>query len=653
MKNNKKIIALAMSGLICSSSLLKTTALAASNSSEKEEVIYVNLDGTGNVEKIYAVNIFTDKNITDYGSYSEVKNMNTSDKINYSNGVVTIDNSSEKLYYEGIMYNDTQIPWNISIKYILDGKEYSAEEIAGKSGKLKIKMSLKENDKAKDGFFDNYALQAAVQLDTNLCKNIKSDGATTANVGGAKQLTYTVLPGKEKDITISADVVDFKMESISINGIKLNLGIDKDSIDTSELTDELSQLQDAVSELDNGANDLNEGAGQLNEGAKSLSDGINTIQDALDTLNLKSSDLTSGSSEVYEALKTIQSALKDVKVSSDDLTKLSSSSTEIKLGIDSLVKGLKMLDSSIDSYYSALSKAGLSSANDLADKNNQALSNLNITNTQRALYSAYISGGSEQVTKKLGELVQSGDAEATALYEQVSTGNTSVVTNYITQAGTLISMETLLKANTAYINGSNQLISGIDSSLNSSSSDANLMTGALKLQSSYKEFDGAIQNLVSSLGNLMTNMTSLKSGIDKLVENYSTLDSGINDYTGAVSQISDGYNQICTGALDLVSGTSTLYDGTKTLTEGTNEFSDKTSNLDDEVDDKIDSMIDEFSGSDFEVQSFVSDKNKNVDSVQFVIKTPAIEEEKEEVKETTETESLTIWQKILRLFKLY
>ena len=151
----------------------------------------------------------------------------------------------------------------------------------------------------------------------------------------------------------------------------------------------------------------------------------------------------------------------------------------------------------------------------------------------------------------------------------------------------------------------------------------------------------------------MTNMTSLKSGIDKLVENYSTLDSGINDYTGAVSQISDGYNQICTGALDLVSGTSTLYDGTKTLTEGTNEFSDKTSNLDDEVDDKIDSMIDEFSGSDFEVESFVSDKNKNVDSVQFVIKTPAIEEEKEEVKETTETESLTIWQKILRLFKLY
>ena len=653
MNRNKKVIAIVMSGLICSSSLFSTTALAASKSSEKEEVIYVNLDDTGNINKIYAVNIFKDKAITDYGVYSEVKNMNTSDKINYSNGVVTINNSSDKLYYEGIMHNDTQIPWDISIKYTLDGKEYSADEIAGKSGKLKINISLKENKKAKDGFFDNYALQTIVNLDTNLCRNIVSEGATTANVGGSKQLSYTILPGKEKNITISTDVVDFEMQSIAINGIKLNLGIDTDSIDTSELTDKLSELQDAVSELDNGANDLSDGADELNDGAKTLSDGINTIQDALDQLDSKSSDLTSGSDEVYEALKTIQSSLENVSVSSNDLKNLSEASTSIQSGIDNLVGGLNTVDSSIDSYYSELSKAGLSSASDLAAKNNQAISNLKITNTQRVLYSAYVSGGESGVTKKLSDLVQSGDVEASALYAQVSAGNTSAVTNYITQAGTLISIETLLKANTAYIQGSDELIKGIDSSLDSSSSSENLMTGALKLQSSCKEFDANIQNLVSSLSNLMTNMTTLKGGIDKLATNYGTLDSGINEYTGAVSQINQGYAQICEGALSLVEGTSTLYDGTKTLTDGTGEFKDETSNIDGEIDDKMNSMVDEFTGSDFKVKSFVSDKNTDVDSVQFVIKTPAIEDKKEEVEEEITQENLTAWQKILRLFNLY
>ena len=58
---------------------------------------YVNLDGEGEIEKTYAVNIFTDSNIIDYGDYSEVKNMNTNDKINFSSGKVTINNSADKL----------------------------------------------------------------------------------------------------------------------------------------------------------------------------------------------------------------------------------------------------------------------------------------------------------------------------------------------------------------------------------------------------------------------------------------------------------------------------------------------------------------------------------------------------------------------------
>ena len=650
MNKNKKLIAIAMSGLIYSSSLFTTVSLADSNSSKKEEVIYVNLDNSGKIDNVYAVNIFTGKEITDYGLYKEVKNMNTSDKINYNNGVIQINNSSDKLYYEGIMYEDTQIPWDISITYILDGKEYSADEIAGKSGDLEIKISIKENKKAKNVFFDNYALQTSVQLDTSLCRNIESDGATIANVGGLKQLTYTILPGKEKDIVISSDVVDFEMGSISINGIRLNLGIDSDSIDTSELTNQLSQLQDAVSELDNGANDLNNGAVKLNDGAKTLSDGINTIQQALNILDTKSSDLTSGSSEVYEALKTIKSELDKVSISSKDLSKLSDASSSINSGIDTLVGGLKTIDSSIDSYYNALSNSGLSSVSELIDKNNQALSNLKISNTQRDLYSAYNSGGESGATKKLGELAQSGDTEAIALYQQVSAGNTSAVTNYITQAGTLISVESLLKANTEYIQGSDKLIRGIDSSLDGSSNTTNLMTGALKLQSGYKEFDKNIQNLVSSLSSLITNMSTLKSGIDKLTTNYGTLDTGIKEYTSAVEQINQGYSQIYNGALSMVSGTSTLYNGTKTLKNGTGEFKDKTSNIDSEVDDEINSMLDEFTGSDFKVESFVSDKNENVDSVQFVIKTPTIEKEKEEVKEEKQEESLTVWQKIFRLF---
>ena len=650
MKNYNKIIAVAMAGAICGSTAFSSISLAATKSSEKEEVIYANLTSSGDIEKIYAVNIFEDKDIVDYGVYETVKNMNTMDKINYSNGKITIQNSEDKLYYQGIMKQNTEMPWTIKVRYKLDGIEYAPSELAGKSGKLEISISIKENKNCKKNFFENYALQTVVQLDTNLCENIKSDEATMANVGGLKQLTYTILPGNEKDIKITSDVTDFEMSEIQVNGINLNLGLDKDSIDTSSLTGELDKLKDAVNDLDDGANELNDGAKKLDDGAVTLTDGIKTIQDGLDQLNSKSSSLTSGSSEVLSALKTIQSSLNNVSTSSKDLKQLSSASTSIKSGIDSLVKGLKTVDSSIDTYNSSLKKAGLNSASELAQKNKQALSALGITNTQRKLYSAYTSGGSQAVSAELAKLAQAGDSEAVKLYKQVSAGNTDAVTQYVQAAGKLISVETLLKADASYIEGSSKLINGIDAQMSTSSSQTTLMSGAVSLQTNYKKFDASIQDLVSSLNNLMANMTQLKSGINKLTDNYATLDSGIKEYTSAVNKITNGYSKVYEGALDLVSGTHSLYKGTTELTDGTGEFKGETSDLDSKVDDEVDSMIDNFAGGDFEVESFVSDKNTDVDSVQFVIKTEAIK--KEEVKvEEEKTEELNFWQKLLNLFR--
>ena len=650
MKTYNKIIAVAMAGAICGSTAFSSISLAATKSSEKEEVIYANLTSSGDIEKIYAVNIFEDKDIVDYGVYDTVKNMNTMDKINYSNGKITIQNSEDKLYYQGIMKQNTEMPWTIKVRYKLDGVEYAPSELAGKSGKLEISISIKENKNCKKNFFENYALQTVVQLDTNLCENIKSDEATMANVGGLKQLTYTILPGNEKDIKITSDVTDFEMSEIQVNGINLNLGLDKDSIDTSSLTGELDKLKDAVNDLDDGANELNDGAKKLDDGAVTLTDGIKTIQEGLDQLNSKSSSLTSGSSEVLSALKTIQSSLNNVSTSSKDLKQLSSASTSIKSGIDSLVNGLKTVDSSIDTYNSSLKKAGLNSASELAQKNKQAISALGITSTQRKLYSAYTSGGSQAVSAELAKLAQAGDSEAVALYKQVSAGNTDAVTQYVQAAGKLISVETLLKADASYIEGSSKLINGIDAQMSTSSGQTTLMSGAVSLQTNYKKFDASIQDLVSSLNNLMANMTQLKSGINKLTDNYATLDSGIKEYTSAVNKITNGYSKVYEGALDLVSGTHSLYKGTTELTDGTGEFKGETSDLDSKVDDEVDSMIDNFAGGDFEVESFVSDKNTDVDSVQFVIKTEAIK--KEEVKvEEEKTEELNFWQKLLNLFR--
>ena len=197
MKHTKRIIAALLAALLIIGTL-PMSAFAAAENTPKEEVVYINLNADGSVKEIVVVNIFDldkDGQIIDYGKYENLRNMTTTDKIGYSGETVTIDAKAGKLYYEGKLDSNV-MPWNIAIRYYMDGKEYKASDIAGKSGNLKITIDITKNENCIGNFFEGYALQASVTLDTEKCSNIKADGATVANVGSNKQLTYTILPNK-------------------------------------------------------------------------------------------------------------------------------------------------------------------------------------------------------------------------------------------------------------------------------------------------------------------------------------------------------------------------------------------------------------------------------------------------------------------------
>lgn len=61
-------------------------------------------------------------------------------------------------------------------------------------------------------------------------------------------------------------------------------------------------------------------------------------------------------------------------------------------------------------------------------------------------------------------------------------------------------------------------------------------------------------------------------------------------------------------------------------------------------------MLLSIEGENTEFKSFTSEKNTNVKSVQFVIKTDAIEKTETISEPVTVEESLNFWQKLLRLF---
>lgn len=274
---------------------------AAGIPSLKEEVVYGILNLDGSVNSLYVVNIFNGGVITDYGNYSEIRNMTTSEDISQNSDQITINTNTDKFYYQGTL-EKKELPWDITIKYFLDGKEITGSELAGKSGKLKIDVSVKQNAKVSSTFFDNYALQIALSLDNKLCTNIKTDNATVAEAGGKKQLSYTVLPGNGIDITVTADVRDFEMDAITINGIKLSLGI---TVDSDEFTEQISELDDAIKGLDDGAAEILDGLNQLSNGMQKYINGMKTFNDGLGQLSSGADKLNTGATALKNGLSEL------------------------------------------------------------------------------------------------------------------------------------------------------------------------------------------------------------------------------------------------------------------------------------------------------------------------------------------------------------
>lgn len=640
-KVNKNVTAFCMAALLALTSTFP--ALAAGpvslSASEKEEVVYTTLKSDGSLKDTCVVNSFTGGKITDYGEYSSVKMLNVNDPIEQKEDKITISSSAEKVYYQGNL-KDIKIPWNISLHYYLDGKEYAPHEIAGKSGKLKIQIKITKNEDCSGMFFDDYALQASVSLDTKKCRNITAPDAIIANSGSSKQLSYTILPGKGMDTSITADVKDFEMNEISINGIHLNLNVD---VEDKELKNKVNELINAVEELDhgalklddgsekllgassglkNGVSELHSGSAVLDKGVISLQNGLQTVQNGLNSLDNKSAELENGSSEFKNALKQIQTSVNAVSASGEDLTELAAASGKIKKAISDLNSGAAMLQQKLGyAQYKAL----------------MAENGLNI------------------------DVLKIGNAEAIAAIKQYKT--LLETAGLLEEADRIVG---LLSANNAAFGGMESYLDGVSSELPA------LTNGLSELKTQYEAFDMAIGKLQAGLGNMIGNLSALADGINQLAFNYEKLDLGIKGYTDGVAQIVSGYSQVINGvsslakgSKELVSGSEKLYggtvklydgvvslcDGAKDMAEGTGKFRAETSGMNEKLEKEIDDILNTIGGNMENPVSFVSEKNTNVSSVQFVIRTDSIQVEEAEEKEADTKEETTFVQKFINLFR--
>ena len=656
MKRVQKIAALLLCLML---TLTALPALAEDGGPAKEEVVYISLHADGTVKEIYVVNLFDlaqDATIVDYGEYTSVRSMTTADPIDYTDGAVTIRARAGKLYYEGRL-SDTAMPWDISIHYFLDGEERAAQELAGKSGRLEIRMSVRQNPDCDGTFFAGYALQASVTLNTDLAANISAEGATVANVGRNKQLTYTILPNTERDVTISADVHDFEMEAIAINGIRMNLDV---AVDDAVLTGALEGMVGAVSQLNEGAAALNTGAGGLSAAAKQLSaaandlnDGAASLKAGLDTLTARNGELTDAAWAVYEGLCAAAEAQLNAQLTENGLAPVvltPDTCSEVLSGL------LAQLDAS--AVYDRACQTALTEVTAQTEAQADMLYAGYMQSQADAICTAYVQSQADALYAQAAcraaaaQLMAGGMTQAQAeAYLQTPEGQALAV-NAVAAMTDAQKEQVIAAALTSLTEEQRaQILQGALTAL-TDAQKAEIRAGMIQRLMASEAVTAQIDAAVAQASAAAAQVAALKAQLDS----FSAFYSGLTAYTGGVATAADGADQLAgglstlsdsTGALSTAAGE--MHTAAGTLQAGTQAIADKAAGMGTEIGGAIDAMIAAMTGSEVETKSFVSARNTRVEAVQFVIRTEAISIPPVEA-EITEEAPLSFWEKLLKLF---
>ena len=322
---------------------------ASSGNVQKDETVYLKLKADGSTKKTivsgWLKNPGALSTIEDVCDLKEIENVKGDEKFTTSDGKVTWDAKGKDIYYKGT--SDKQAPVSVKITYTLDGKEISAEELAGKSGKVKIKYEFTSNKKVNETISGKkeeinlpYLMATTMIFDSDKFLNVEIDNGKIISDGKRLVVEGIAIPGLKESLKmdavnaipesfeVTADVKNFSLEtSITLcTGNVLDL-LNDDVKVNSDVFGSMSKLTTATNSLVAGSSKLSGGVSELNAKTVLLSSAITRLNAGSTQLASGTSALKSGTSQLLNNYKGINSGI----------TKTGAGLNSLSAGIDSTV----------------------------------------------------------------------------------------------------------------------------------------------------------------------------------------------------------------------------------------------------------------------------------------------------------------------------
>ena len=589
------------------------------NDADKDESVYLISDANGNVNKTIVVDHLKNKDkkdtLEDASNLSDIENVKGKEKFTQSGDKLTWQAGGKDIYYQGTATEEPPVTQKVT--YYLDGKEISPEDLAGKSGKVKIRFDYTNTTSytetvngEKQTVSVPFAAITGLVLGDGF-ENIEvTNGKAEVSDSSSVVLGYA-LPGLKDSLGIkdgdldgdvnipeymemTADVENFSMPAAMTFVVNASDYVSTDGIDTSDLDDMINDLKDASTQLQDGSKTLAEGTdtladglstlqsklgtfasgvGTLQNGLKTYTDGVSTLSGGLNTLGNSTGALVSGADKLNSGAGQLASGSATLK---DGLKAYTDGASQLNTGLNQLNDNTGSLATGVTSLNDGAKKLsdGINAANKGAAGVSAGAAQLKTSIDTAKTGADSLAAGAKQVDEGVGQLTQS----LSDMPETIKTNiNKSLEPLNELNVGTLfktlgyidtdkITADNVSAAADAAVNNAGDIIDALTNMQNQNPSATynQILVGLSQGKGAVSVYSAVNQSVTDSASTVQ----ALKDGSAKVSDGASSLDAGLG-------QLSDGASELSSGASDLAKGTTQLATGATELQTGTQSLADK------------------------------------------------------------------------------
>ena len=605
------------------------------NDADKDESVYLISDANGNVDKTIVVDHLKNKDkkdtIEDASNLKDITNVNGKETFDQNGDKITWQAGGNDIYYQGTSSDEP--PVSQKVTYYLDDKEISPEDLAGKSGKVKIRFDYTNNTTFTETVNGEqqtvsvpFAAVTALVLGDGF-KNVEvTNGKVEANDTTNVVLGYA-LPGlkdslgiKDEDldddvtipeyVEVTADVEDFSLSTAMTFVVNASDFVSSDGIDTSSLDDMIGDLQDATKQLQDGSSTLADGADTLSDGVGTLQSSLGTFADGMGSLQDGLKSYTAGASKINDGINTLGNSTGSL---ASGATQLNNGAKSLAAGTGTLSKGAATLDDGAATLKSGADKvnSGASNLKDGASKVNAGASSLMDGAVKANEGASSLKDGAAKVNEGASSLkdgaakVNEGASSLKDGASQVDAGASSLKDGVDkVNAGAANLKDGADKVNTGASNvaagasdlsaGVNELaatVSGMPETMKKEINDelAKKTAALMPILNQFTITEVTVDNLDAVVNLMKTNKTGIvvamgndESLYDTAMEGLYKAQGSVELYTNVSHQLAgkaEDITKLTKGASDLKDGAASLAQGTKDLASGAATLSDGTASL--------------------------------------------------------------------------